>query len=226
MQRNWIKRIKRIIFIGVPLGVLCGILQVGLDIDKDTFLKYYIYIGIFIILVAIAFNYIYNMVMQKKIISITEKLLDGVDVEVNIAKLKDLYQKCHSGFCKNIININLAVVYSDKKQYRTALEFLEQVHVEKLPKLLKAIYYIDSAYFHWMLGNPEIAKRVWDENQKLLEKFKDHKMLRFSFKINDAYGYATSGEMDLVVNALEQAKELCSNKREEQEYQLAVKNLL
>lgn len=170
-------RIGRILAIGIPLGIVCGVLKSFFQISNEEFWKYYIDIGIAVIIFSVLINIAYQVRFSKKLNALINDFLKDGDADHFISENQKLLAKTKMKFHRALIFINLSAGYSDKEDFITAKQMLLQVSEKHLRGINKIVYYISLSYIHFRLFEIQEAldlMRLWDkqlcdlqEHQKL-----------------------------------------------------------
>ena len=99
------KRIFKIIIIGICLGIVLIIIRNLFQIDESVFMKGYITAAILVIIAAVIINILYFMYYRKKINSAVELFNSGKTQEF-ISELNEMLKKAKGKGVKNLINLN------------------------------------------------------------------------------------------------------------------------
>ena len=159
------KRVGKILAIGITLGVGLSLIRIALDIDKDTFLVYYWMVAIVLLVGAMIFNVLYTKKYYKEMYRAVDVLNQG-NAEEYIAMVSELEQKVKGKALKNLFRLNLTAGYCDLKQYEKALTILNELRGEKLRGDMDLVWRLNTCCCHFYLGNGEEGVRWYEENQK------------------------------------------------------------
>ena len=96
------KRVGKILAIGITLGVGLSLIRVALDIDTDTFLVYYWMVAIILLVGAMIFNVLYTKKYYKEMYRAVDVLNQG-NAEEYIAMVSELEQKVKGKALKNLL---------------------------------------------------------------------------------------------------------------------------
>lgn len=170
-------RIGRILAIGIPLGIVCGVFKSFFQISNEVFWNYYIVIGIAIIIFSVLINVVYQVRFSNQLKALINVFLKDEDADHFIAENQKLLAKTKMKFHRALIFINLSAGYSDKEDFITAKQMLLQVPEKHLRGINKIVYYISLAYIHFRLLDIQEAlelMKLWD---KQLSDLQGHKKL-------------------------------------------------
>lgn len=166
------KRILKIIIIGICLGIVLIIIRNLFRIDEKVFMQGYITAAIFVIIAAVIINLLYIMYYRKKINSAVELFNAGKTQEF-ISKLNEMLKKAKGKGIKNLIKLNLSAGYIETKDYSQAIKILEELPEKELkPERIKLVYYINlcNAYFYTSEFNKLSA--LYNSQKSLFDKYK------------------------------------------------------
>ena len=181
------KRIFKIIIIGICLGIVLIIIRNLFQIDESVFMKGYITAAILVIIAAVIINILYFMYYRKKINNAVELFNTGKTQEF-ISELNEMLKKAKLKGVKNLINLNLSDGYIETKDYLYAIEILEALSEKELkPERIKLVYYINlcDAYFYT------------SEFDKQLDLYNSQKLLFDKYKTDNIYG-GNIAELDIL----------------------------
>jgi len=200
-------RIGRILAIGIPLGIICGVLKSFFQISNEVFWKYYIVIGIAIIIFSVLINIAYQIRFSNQLKALINVFLKDGDADHFIAENQKLLAKTKMKFHRALIFINLSAGYSDKEDFITAKQMLLQVPEKHLRGINKIVYYISLAYIDFRLLDIQEAldlMKIWD---KQLSDLQEHQKLGGHIAILEIFEL-------IYTEKLEQARLLLSTSRE------------
>ena len=118
------KRLWKIIAIGVCIGLVSVVLQKALHIDRDVFLRWYWVTAAAVVLGAVLVNVVYNVFYQKKMQRLVP-LLEAQKPREYIAGVEQLLKTAKGQNLRNILMMNLSAGYIALKEFDKAIELLE-----------------------------------------------------------------------------------------------------
>lgn len=169
------KRILKICGIGMCIGILLAMIQIYFNIDDSVFWRGYCIAAIVIVVGAVLINFLYNRYYFKKIRCLAEeylkkdpqKYIDGMEVLLKTAKGKVL---------RNILFLDLTTGYMEKQDYEKAIVMLEELADRQLKGAAIWLFHCYKLFFcFFQTQQYEKANSLYNENQKLIEKFRHHK---------------------------------------------------
>lgn len=118
------KRIAKIIIIGICFGLTLLLLKVIFGIDDTTFMRGYWIVAPAIVIGALIINVCYNLFYFNKVKKIV-KLLNEEKPQEYIDRIEDLLKTAKGKNLRNILELNLAAGYIETKQFDIAIPLLE-----------------------------------------------------------------------------------------------------
>ncbi|NLY09157.1 MAG: hypothetical protein GXZ11_04560 [Tissierellia bacterium] len=141
-----IRKISKIIVIGVLIGILMLLLQNKLGWSDSLLMYYYKWTATIIILGAIAFNIVWQILFIKKVLG-TAKLLEDGKVDDYIGENEAILDKTTNPMRQAMIKLNIAVGYGEKNNYRKALSIMEEININLVRGINRGVYINNLAYF-------------------------------------------------------------------------------
>ena len=202
-------KVRFIVILGITLGILLVVIQNVFHIPQATLFRYYL-IGAAVVLAAvIAINMSWQLRFQKKLLRLNRVLTDDHDPDRFIAENEDLMEKVKHPFHQSLLMINIAVGYSDKKDFKKAKKILLEIPEGGLRGINRIIYYNNLAYFHFHLGETKKAIRILEEHREEFDRLLNNQQLGKHIIINRVYQAIAEGDK----NRAEQLLESLSDKR-------------
>lgn len=192
--------------LGFVLGIVVLILQIIFEIS-DAAVRKGFFIGAPIIIIgAMIINIVWQVNFQKKASKLL-KLLDTADkYEAFITENEKLLERVKSPYNVAFIAINLSVGYAKMKDFEKALAVLEQIPSKGLKGTNKVIYYINKAYYYFMLEEQETAVGIMEENAKLFDDFVKNPNLGKHIKLNQVFYLSAKDQLEEAEKLLESLK--------------------
>ena len=170
------KRVKMIVLAGVSLGIVLLVVRICLGIDSTVFMRNYWMAAPFLVVGIVAIYVSYQLYFQKQMQKLTELLKQGKANEY-IDGMKKLKAAAKGKNLQNILTLNLAAGYVETKQYDLAVTLLENLSEADVKQdNLKIVYCINLCMSYFGSGKVEEAKKIYEENQRIFEKYRDGEM--------------------------------------------------
>ncbi|MDD3570150.1 MAG: hypothetical protein PHY44_03515 [Lachnospiraceae bacterium] len=147
------KRVLKIIAIGLVIGTLLFIVNKAFNIPKDVFMNF-LMICFVVVVFGSAISYVfYNYRCEKKI-KASVKLLENGKAKEYIEALEVLLKNIKGSYMKNYITVSLSAGYCDLNDYEKAIELLESLTNVPLHGDLKIVQRMNlcSCYFYTHQG--------------------------------------------------------------------------
>ena len=163
------KRIWKIIAIGVCAGLLLGVLKGALHIDEDVFMRWYWAGAAVVILGAVLVNVIYNICYQKRMKKLVP-LLEAQKPREYIAGVEQLLKTAKGQSLRNILTMNLSAGYIDLKEFSKAIELLEGISDRRLVgTAVKTVCRLNLCTCYFQTGQGEKALALYRDSQSIFE---------------------------------------------------------
>ena len=169
------KRMMKIWAAGVCIGIILAMIQIHFHIDESVFWRGYCIAAIVILVGTILINLLYNRYYFKKIRTLgeqylkedTQKYIDGIQALLKTAKGRAL---------RNILLLDLAIGYMEKRNYDQAIYMLDELKNRQLKSSSIKIFHCYKLFIcYFMTQQYDKAISLYNEKQKLIEKFRHHK---------------------------------------------------
>ncbi len=159
------KRIFKVLALGVALGILAVIIQRLLNIDDETFMRFYWVAAPLIILGAVAINHVYFRKHIKKMNEL-QSILESGEAEEFLQQVNAALPTLKSKYLINLYKLNSTAGYCDLKQFETAKNILEELKSETLRGLVKDVHALNLCAVYFYLGENEKAADVFENSKK------------------------------------------------------------
>lgn len=172
------KRMLKILALGICLGVGLYGIQQGLNIDEAVFLRWYWIIAPSVVVLALLFNVCYNLFYLYKVKALAQQLEQGHS-QAYLTGMQDLFRRAKGRKLRDLLTVNLAAGYVEAKQFDTAIPMLEGMGPRQLRNsVLRVTHTINLCLSYF-----ETAQYA-----KALELYQAQKPLLDSFRNNPTYG--------------------------------------
>ena len=163
------KRIWKIIVIGVCSGLVLVALQMALHIDRDVFLRWYWAAAAVVVLGAVLVNVGYNIFYQKRMQKLVP-LLEAQKPREYIAGVEQLLKTAKGQSLRNILTMNLSAGYIDLKEFGKAIELLEGISDRRLVgTAVKTVCRLNLCTCYFQTGQGEKALALYRDSQSIFE---------------------------------------------------------
>ena len=163
------KRIWKIIVIGVCSGLVLVALQMALHIDRDVFLRWYWAAAAVVVLGAVLVNVGYNIFYQKRMQKLVP-LLEAQKPREYIAGVEQLPKTAKGQSLRNILTMNLSAGYIDLKEFSKAIELLEGISDRRLVgTAVKTVCRLNLCTCYFQTGQGEKALALYRDSQSIFE---------------------------------------------------------
>lgn len=213
-------KIKRYILLFVCIvafGISLGIMKGMLNIPDDIFWKVYYIFGAFVIIGCITFNHCYHRYYGNKMKEAI-KILETGEPDEYINYINQLLQKAKGRYLKTLFTVNLSVGYTDKKEYKKAIELLESVSNNRMYGVLKMVYRLNLCCNYYYNGQGEKAKAIYQESLKIFKPFRETPMYGGNIAVIDIFMELDNENFDLAEALLMIAKSKWNNPRLQEDY--------
>lgn len=220
------KRIFRIVVLGICFGLVLLIIQRGIQIDEEVFMHTYWIIAPAIVIGAVLVNVLYNISYQRKMRRIAP-LLDTGHPKEYIAEVDKLLHTARGQSLRNILKINLAAGYIEIKQYEKSISLLENLASRWLPgSAVKMVCRLDLCMSYFYTGQYEKAMSLYNENQKVFEQYRHDKTYGGNIAVIDILAAIRNGWYDQAEKLIDTAQRLWEEPRLQNAFQEIGKSLI
>ena len=165
------KRLLRIIFIGIGLGILLSLIQRVFQIETHTFLRGYWMIAPALVVGAILINVLYNLHYHRKMRDILTLLKEGRAADY-VDAMEALIQTAKGTRLKDILRLNLSAGYCELKQFDTAVRILEALPYARFQGAVKLVYCLNLCVSYFHTTQWEKALALYRENEPLIARYR------------------------------------------------------
>ena len=211
------KRVLKIIALGVLIGIFMLVIQFTLQIPKDTFMFYYKIFGAVVIFGAVLFNYIYIHAFQKKMKKAAVVLEKGKPQEY-IELVEGMRQRAKGRFLKHVIDVNLSAGYFKLQDYEKSIALLEGLLGQRLYGGLKMVQRLNLCAAYFYSGQTEKALALYEDSQKTLKPYRKSTLYGGNIMVLDIFAQIEQGALALAGETLTIAKEAYSTPSLQEDY--------
>lgn len=207
------KRVLKIVAIGVCIGLVLGALKGAFQIDDDVFNRWYWIIAVAVVLGAVLVNVLYNISYQRKMKKLIP-LLEEQKPREYVAGVERLLETAKGENLRKILNMNLAAGYIDLKQFDKAAELLEGISEKGLVgSTVKTVYRLNLCTCYFQSARGEEALELYHDSQKIFEPQRSGKLYGGNITILDMLAAIQSKEYAQAERLLDQARQTWSAPR-------------
>lgn len=212
------KRIVRIVAIGIVLGICLLMIQKGFRIEEDAFMRGYWIVAPLIIAGAVLANVCYNLSYQRKMRKIVG-LLDSGNTQEYIEEVEKLLHTAKGQGLRNILKLNLAAGYIEAKRYDTAINMLEELPDQCfLGSALKMCRRLNLCICYFYTAQYEKAMGLYDESQKFLQPYRNGETYGGNIAVLDILAAMKNKQYGQAQTLLEAAQTTWGNPRLQDEF--------
>ena len=170
------RSIKTAVIAGICLGIVMLAVQIGLGIDSKVFMRNSWMAAPLLVMAAVVIYVGYQVSYQRKMQKLSVLLEQGKAKEY-IDSMTRLRESAKGKNLRNVIDLNLAAGYVESKQYGAAVMTLESLSKSELKhENLKLVYGLNLCMSYFESGKREHARKIYEENRELFEKYRGGKM--------------------------------------------------
>lgn len=213
------KRVLKIVALGVCGGLLLVVLQGALRIDRDVFLHWYWIVAAAAVVGAVLVNVAYNISYQRRMKKLIP-LLEGQRTREYIAGVDRLLATAKGQSLRKILTMNLAAGYIDLKQFDKATELLEGISDKGLTgSAAKTVYRLNLCTCYFQSGQGEKALELYNDSQKIFEPQRSGKLYGGNIAILDMLAAIQSGQYSQAEQLLDKARRTWNDSRFQEAFQ-------
>jgi len=218
------KRFFRIVAIGTVLGLVLVAVQHALRIETDDFLRGYWICAAAVLGLAAVCNICYNLRYRKKLIKALSLLEQGKPDEY-ITAVENLLRSAKGRQLKNLLRLNLSAGYCDKKEFQKAIELLEQLETERLPRTARMVQRLNLCICYFSAGQGGRALELCDASDRLFAPYRGGAAYGKNLAVLDMLADLQRGDYDKVRRLLETARKAWDDPRLAEYYDFIEKQL-
>lgn len=219
MKVERLKRILKIVALGVFIGLVSAALQMALHIDQDVFLHWYWIVAAAAVAGAVLINVAYNIFYQQKMKKLIPLLEAGRPQEY-VAGVEKLLETVKGQSLRKILTMNLAAGYIDLKEFDRAAQLLEGISDKGLVgSAVKTVYRLNLCTCYFQSGRGEQALELYHDSQAIFEPQRKGKLYGGNLAILDMLAAIQSGEYSRAEQLLDQARRTWGDARLQEAFQ-------
>lgn len=213
------KRVVKIILIGLCFGLILLLLKISFRIDDAAFMHAYWIAAPAIVLGVVLINLCYNLIYLNKVRKIA-KLLSEENPQEYIDGIENLLKTAKGKALRNILELNLAAGYIETKQFDLAIPLLEKLSHERLRgSAVNVVHKINLFLSYFETTQYEKAITVYNENQGLFQQYRHHKIYGGNIAILDVIAAIINEQYNQAEELLDTAKKMYDDVRFQKSFQ-------
>lgn len=213
-------RIKYILGIGIPLGIILAIFKNVVNIEDEVFWKYYIILAIIVIASVVILSCLYQVRFARKLSTINKQVMEQGNLELFFQDVEKLLSRTKSRFHRSLLLLNLCYGLGKKKEYAKGLEVLDSIDVKSVKGINRIIYYLDKVCFHFYLGNYEEVIYITEGNKANFLKFEKNSHIDWNIAANNIYYHIAKDQIEEAERLLELAKSQWKHRDMQEEWEM------
>lgn len=208
-----VKRVLKIIAIGVCLGLLLLFVQRSLQIGLDTFLRAYWIAAPALVIGAVLVNALYNLSYQRKMQALVGLLKAGKPQEY-IREVEKLLQTAKGQSLRTVLRLNLAAGYMEARDFDTAVPMLEELPDKRLNTTgVRLVHRVNLCQCYFETAQPDKAMAVYRDSQSLFQQYENDKTYGGNIAVLNILAALQSGDREQAERLLDAARNTWSDPR-------------
>ena len=213
-QKNYYKRALCIVLLtGVGVGLLLCAIQFAFEIPEKLIWHYYLRLAPLAILLCLIVNIIWQVLFFRRIRALNRTFLQDGAVDFYIEENRKLLARVRHPYNRSLLLVNLAVGYSDRKEFHQALETLRGVSERHLKGKNRVVYFNNLAYFYFRLGQADNAIAILDAHEDEFRAFENDAFLGKHIALNRVYRLLAAGGKVEAKEILDRLQQESTDKR-------------
>lgn len=213
------KRILKVVALGVCIGLAAVALQMALHIDRDVFLHWYWIVAAAAVVGAVLVNVLYNIFYQQKMKKLIP-LLEARKPQEYIAGVEKLLKTAKGQNLRKILTMNLSAGYIDLKQFDEAIKLLEGISEKGLAgSAVKTVYRLNLCTCYFQSGRGEEALELYNDSRKIFGPQRGGKLYGGNIAILDMLAAIQEEQYSRAEELLGQARQAWNDRRFQEAFQ-------
>ena len=160
------KRVTRVVAVGIALGILLLSIRGLFQIEEGTFLRGYLALAVVVVVGTVLFNVLYQMSYQRRLQKLVP-LLDRGDTEGYLAGVRALMETARGRALRSVLQLDLAAGYLEAKELDRAIQLLEGLPVSR-DRTVELCRRLDLCLAYFEAERPEDAMTIYRDSGALL----------------------------------------------------------
>lgn len=207
------KRMKKIILIGVCFGLVLFVLNLCLGIDDAVFMHDYWIAAAVIVIGSVLINLCYNLFYLNKVKKIL-RLLSEEKPQEYIEGIENLRKTAKGQTLRDILELNLAAGYIETKQFDISIPMLEKLsHKRWNSSAVNVVHKINLCLSYFETTRYDKAITIYNENQVLFQQYRHHDSYGGNIAILDVIAAIINEQYDRAEELLDTARKMYDDSR-------------
>ncbi len=202
--------------ISLGAGIILAIALLGVqelfNIDRDTFLSYYLYIALALVVGWTIFKRVHFNKHVKKMKHL-QIILEQGDTDTFISEMEEALLTIKGKYLITVYKLNLSTGYCDAKQYEKAKDLLEGMPIKSLSGTALDIYLLNLCAVYFYLNDTEKAMDIYNSNTKMFKRLGGASMYSGNVAVIGVFALIEQGYIEEAQQTLASAKEININPR-------------
>lgn len=213
------KKIAKILIIGICFGLTLLVLKIIFGIDDTDFMRGYWIAAPAIVVDVLIINVFYNLFYFNKVKKIINLLNENKPQEY-IDKIEDLLKTAKGKNLRNILELNLAAGYIETKQFDIAIPMLEKLSHERLKgSAVNVVHKINLCLSYFETAQYDKAITIYNENQVLFQQYRHHEIYGGNIALLEVIAAIIHKQYDRAEELLNYAKKMYDDPRLQKSFQ-------
>lgn len=207
------KRIIKILALGICLGLGLVLIQQVLNIDEHTFLTWYWVMVPAILVGVVLINALYNLSYLRKAKSLATQLEEG-HPQAFVEGMEKLLHSAKGRRLREVLTLNLAAGYVEAQQFDTAIPMLEAMDHQRLRNsALGVTHRINLCLSYFETAQYEKALELYQAHQPLFDAYRHDTTYGAHIAILDVVAALSQGDYPQAEALLHAAAQTHANPR-------------
>lgn len=207
------KRILKVAGAGLVLGTALVILQKATGTDEKTFMHWYFICAAALLILLAAVNAGYNAFYIRKMKRAAE-LFYNEEFDRYIEETEKMLKSVKGSALRSMLTVNLAAGYIETEQYDRAEELLDRTDRSRIKgNEVRFVHALNSCIVQYEQGRYENARRIYDENKMLIDRYRNSSVHAGSIAAADVIAAVAAGDIKKAEGLVSEAKADCSDRR-------------
>lgn len=212
-----LKRILRILLLGICLGLFLGFLQSRFRIESGVFMTWYWITAGVILIGLVLFNTVYIGLYMKKMREAVI-LLEAGETKAYIKALEKLRGQARGRFLKNLFQLNLSAGYCDLKQYAKAISILEPLSAARPRGDMQMVHRLNLCVCYFYSGQAPEAMQLYEASEAVFAPCRNRQPYGGNLAVLDMLAALERKEYEAAGAMLAEAREKWNRPRLAEDY--------
>jgi hypothetical protein len=200
-----VKRVLRVLAVGIGLGLLLVFLQQGLQVDSKAFLRWYWAAGAAVLAALALAGQLYYRKYRREMLEAAKLLEEGKTGEY-LEKVEKLLEGARGRQLQNQLRINLTAGYCRQGEYGRAAEILEGLEGEKLRGVMKMVQRLNLCCCYFYTGQWGRGMELYGRSQGEFAPYRGGEAYGGNVAVLDIFAAIGTGERGRAGELLREAR--------------------